>query len=251
MTPLTYALWAGAYLVGSVPFGLLIARFLAPGGPIDIRRHGSGNIGATNVWRVLGPRLGLLCFALDFLKGLVPTLVGGLLLGAVNNPGASAELLLGWLGVATACILGHLFPVWLRFKGGKGVATSFGAMLGVFPVLTIAVLGSAVVWGLSARLTRMVGISSCLAAIALPLFVLAQRWAPASWRQAIAGEEAGAAAPVLWPYLLLSALLAALVISKHRGNIARTIAGTERRIGQRETVGTSAQGADSSRKPAA
>jgi glycerol-3-phosphate acyltransferase PlsY len=223
LLPLLIAL---AYLLGSIPFGLLIAR--AKG--VDIRQHGSGNIGATNVWRVLGPRLGLLCFALDFLKGFVPALAAGFILHTINNPAATPQELLGWLSVPVACIAGHLFPVWLKFKGGKGVATSFGAMLGVFPVLTLAVLGALVVWLISAKLTKMVGISSCFAAIALPTCVWLQHFVPASWRSALAGAEEQ---PTLWPYLVVTFPLAALVIVKHRANIARTIAGTEIRIGQR------------------
>lgn len=214
-----------AYLAGSIPFGVLIARFLGPtdpatGRPVDLRSRGSGNIGATNVWRVLGWKLGLLCFVLDVLKGLVPTIAAGLALDTLNNPSPPTSSLLVWLGVAVACILGHLYPVWLGFKGGKGVATSLGALAGVFPVLTLAVSGAVVVWCVSARLTRMVGISSCLAALALPVLVWAQSLVPAWWR-----------APVLWPYLAATIPLALLVIYKHRANIARTIAGTENRIG--------------------
>lgn len=225
----------GGYLAGSVPFGVLIARTLGPidpqtGRPIDLRRHGSGNIGATNVWRVLGWKLGLLCFVLDVLKGLLPVLGAGVLLGTLNAQSPPVERLLLWLSVAVACILGHLFPVWLRFKGGKGVATSLGALAGVFPVLTIAVVGAAVVWVISARLTRMVGISSCLAAFALPLFVGAQAWLPESVRASFGARNGGPL--LLWPYLAATIPLALLVIYKHRANIARTIAGTENRIGR-------------------
>ena len=213
-----------AYLVGSIPFGLLIARRKG----VDIRAHGSGNIGATNVWRVLGARLGALCFLLDVLKGLIPTIAAGVVLGTINNPAAAPSQVLGWLAVPVAAIFGHLFPVWLRFKGGKGVATGFGAMLGVFPVLSAAVLGALFVWLISAKLTRMVGISSCLAAAALPLLVWAQSLVPAAWRESASGSGID---PVLWPYLAIAVPLAAVVIIKHRGNIARTLAGTERRIG--------------------
>lgn len=221
------AIIALSYLAGSVPFGLLLARMRG----VDIRAHGSGNIGATNVWRVLGWKLGLTCFLLDVAKGLAPTLLTGLWLGTINNPAATPERTLLWLAAPVCAILGHLFPVWLRFKGGKGVATGLGAMLGVFPVLTFAAVGAFIVWIVSAKLTRMVGISSCFAAVALPLLVLAQRWVPESWRAAIAGEAHGHATPVLWPYLAVTVPLALVVIVKHRANIARTLAGTENRIG--------------------
>ncbi|MBX3385832.1 MAG: glycerol-3-phosphate 1-O-acyltransferase PlsY [Phycisphaeraceae bacterium] len=223
------AIIALSYLAGSVPFGLLLARIRG----VDIRAHGSGNIGATNVWRVLGWRLGLTCFVLDVLKGLAPALIAGAWLGVINNPAAEPGRVLVWLAAPVSAIAGHLFPIWLRFKGGKGVATGLGAMLGVFPVLSIAAVGALAVWIVSAKLTRMVGISSCFAAIALPLIVLAQRWVPASWRAMVAGDAHGHASPALWPYLAVTIPLALVVIIKHRANIARTLAGTENRIGAR------------------
>jgi acyl phosphate:glycerol-3-phosphate acyltransferase len=220
-----------AYLAGSVPFGLLIAR--AKG--VDIRDHGSGNIGATNVWRVLGKGPGLTCFVLDFLKGLLPTIAFGMLVAqpaALRESPLNHTIILWWLAVAACAILGHMFPVWLKFKGGKGVATSFGALVGVFPVLSIAALGALIVWLISAKLTRMVGVSSCLAALAMPILVLFEL--PAARALKIALAHTGAApdaSTVAWPYLTISTLLAALVIYKHRANIARTIAGTETKIG--------------------
>lgn len=222
-----------SYLAGSVPFGLLIAR--AKG--IDIRTHGSGNIGATNVWRVLGKGPGLTCFILDFAKGLGPTLAFGLLVVNPSSPIAAplpAQTILWWLGVAACAILGHMFPVWLKFKGGKGVATSFGALVGVFPVLTIAAVGALVVWLVSAKLTKMVGVSSCLAALAMPIFVIFEM--PIARALGTQLQHTGVpkeAQTVAWPYLSVTILLAGLVIFKHRANIARTIAGTERKIGDR------------------
>jgi glycerol-3-phosphate acyltransferase PlsY len=218
------AWWAGAYLVGSVPIGFLLARSKG----VDIRKHGSGNIGAANVWRVLGRRLGALCFALDVLKGLLPVLAAGIVNGA-TAPLPEPPLALCWMGVAAAAILGHMFPVWLRFKGGKGVATGFGALLGVWPLMTAAAGGALIAWLISARLTRYVGVSSCLAAITMPLWV----WIGGTW---LVGKP-DAKFQILWPYLLVSVLLAAMVIYKHRGNIRRTLEGTERRIGQREPPG--------------
>ncbi|MBX3403268.1 MAG: glycerol-3-phosphate 1-O-acyltransferase PlsY [Phycisphaeraceae bacterium] len=217
-----------AYLIGSVPFGLILAHLRG----VDIRAHGSGNIGATNVGRVLGRKWGALCFALDLLKGLLPTLAAGWFLGLVRFDGAepaatsvSAGALLVWLGAMSATVVGHMFPVWLRFKGGKGVATGFGALLGVWPVLTAAALGALLVWLVCVKLTRMVGISSVLAALSLPVFVLVQ--AP------IARALGRVDPPPVWPFALVACALAAVVVIKHRTNIARTLAGTEHRVGRR------------------
>lgn len=218
-----------AYLAGSIPFGFLIAH--ARG--IDIRKHGSGNIGATNVGRVLGRKWGGICFGLDVLKGLLPTLFAGWWLGLVKFDGgeigaASIATLFIWLGAMAATVVGHMFPVWLGFKGGKGVATGFGALLGVWPVLTIAGVGALFVWLTCVRMTRMVGISSVLAALFLPVFVFAQPWVA----QAIGGEGRVDQPPV-WPFGAVACVLSAVVVIKHRTNIARTLAGTEPRIGRK------------------
>ncbi len=202
---------AGAYLIGSIPFGFLIARSRG----IDIREHGSGNIGATNVGRVLGKRLGLTCFALDVLKGLLPAFGAGVIMGLLTDASAAREQAWWWLLVSSMSIAGHMFPVWLRFKGGKGVATGLGAMLGVFPVLTIAGAGAALAWIACVKMTRMVGISSCIAAIVLAIATAVQ----------LPFGRAGLA------HVVVTAAMAALVIYKHRGNIARTLDGTEPKLG--------------------
>jgi glycerol-3-phosphate acyltransferase PlsY len=215
-----------AYLAGSIPFGFIIARMRG----IDIRKHGSGNIGATNVGRVLGRKWGGLCFGLDVLKGLLPTLCAGWWLGLVRFDGgpvtgASTATLFIWLGAMAATVVGHMFPVWLGFKGGKGVATGFGALLGVWPVLTLAAIGALLVWLGSVKLCRMVGISSVLAALCLPVFVFVQPWIAAAMNRA---EH-----PPIWPFGAVACVLAAVVVIKHRTNIARTLAGTEPRIGRK------------------
>lgn len=215
-----------AYLAGSIPFGFIIARMRG----IDIRKHGSGNIGATNVGRVLGRKWGGVCFGLDVLKGLLPTLFAGWWLGLVRFDGgtvtgASTATLFIWLGVMAATVVGHMFPVWLGFRGGKGVATGFGALLGVWPVLTLAAIGALLVWLGSVKLCRMVGISSVLAALCLPVFVFVQPW--------IAAAMGRAEHPPIWPFGAVACVLAAVVVIKHRANIARTLAGTEPRIGQK------------------
>lgn len=232
------------YLLGSVPVGFLIAR--ARG--VDIRRHGSGNIGATNVWRVMGWRTGALCFALDMLKGLVPTLMATALAtrGFTRMPAPTfkdldaALLNLGPLMVGGAAMLGHIFPVWLKFKGGKGVATGFGALLGVWPVMTVAMIGALLVWLIATRITRMVGISSVIAAAMAPVLVLfapsiamyLRLFPPQSVHPGrnAAGIDDGV---LVWQYVVLTAVLAGVVIYRHRSNIARTFRGTEPKIGGR------------------
>jgi glycerol-3-phosphate acyltransferase PlsY len=130
-----------------------------------------------------------------------------------------------WLGAMSATVIGHMFPVWLGFKGGKGVATGFGALLGVWPVLTAAALGALLVWLVSVKVTRMVGISSVLAALSLPVLVLVQ--APLGAAVGL-GER-----PPVWPFASVACVLAVVVVVKHRANIARTLAGTEHRVGRR------------------
>jgi glycerol-3-phosphate acyltransferase PlsY len=233
-----------AYLLGSIPTGLLIAR--ARG--VDIRKHGSGNIGATNVWRVMGWRVGLTCFALDMLKGFVPSLMASAFatrgFSAMPPPTLlqvdAALLNLGPLVVGGAAMIGHVFPVWLKFKGGKGVATGFGALLGVWPVVTVAMVGALAMWLITTRITRMVGVSSVIAAMMTPVLVIV---APtiAMWLRLFprAGVHPGRNAAgmgdgvLVWPYVLLTAALAAVVVLRHRGNIVRSLKGTEPKIGLR------------------
>src|SRR2546423_1229128 len=121
-----------AYFIGSVPFGLMVG--LARG--IDVRKGGSGNIGASNVGRLLGRRWFAVVFTLDFLKGLVPALVAAIFVHRSGHPPQLLDCVL-WLLVAFATIVGHMFSLFLRFKGGKGVATSAGVLFGVFPYFTI------------------------------------------------------------------------------------------------------------------
>lgn len=209
------------FLVGTIPTGLVIARSRG----IDIRQHGSGNIGATNVARVLGKRLGLLCFVIDLLKGLVPTVGAGIAGGALGRSDLPVGLAWAWLLAMAMPILGHMFSPWVSFKGGKGVATGLGCLLGVFPQLTFAALGALAVWIVAVAVWRYVGLASCLAALTLPGLAAATAWAR--------GGPQGPVAPSAWPFLVTTSLLAALVIVKHRGNLARTWKGTESKIGQR------------------
>ncbi len=209
-----------AYLVGAIPFGVLIAR--AKG--VDIRQHGSKNTGATNVGRVLGFRFFLLCFALDMLKGLAPTLGAGLVMGVAGARDVEPTDAWLWLAVAAAAVLGHMFSPFLAFKGGKGVATGLGALMGVFPVLTLAAGAAALVWALVFALSRIVSLASIAAAAALPL-------AAAGVLLTREGASPAAAAP----FLAVSAALALLVVVRHRANIRRLLRGEEPRVGGRRS----------------
>lgn len=208
------------FVCGSIPFGLWIAR--ARG--VDIRAHGSGNIGATNVWRVLGRGPGMLCFALDVLKGLVPSLGAGVLLGTIGDGAAPESSVWLHMGTGVAAILGHMFTPLAGFKGGKGVATAFGAMLGVWPVMTVAVVVALGAWIVVFRVGRMVGIASVIAAVVVPLGVVGLGVVDESlrWRA---------------PHLAVAMGLAAMVVWKHRGNIRRTLAGTEPRFEKKPKPG--------------
>src|SRR3954468_10529929 len=163
-----------AYFIGSIPFGLLMGRMKG----IDIRQHGSGNIGATNVWRVLGRKWGLPTFLLDLGKGLVAVLIAKCL---AQQWGVVVQLphdhtrtdfinpSIPGIAAAMAVILGHNFPIWLKFKGGKGVATSLGVLFGLMPVASTLTF---LTWVVVVKITRYVSLASIIAALSLPLWVL-------------------------------------------------------------------------------
>src|SRR4051794_3656381 len=212
-----------AYLLGSVPFGLLVGK--AKG--IDVRTAGSGNIGATNVGRLLGVRFFALVFVLDLLKGLLPMLAAGMVIGfnaAHVTPVAADQAItyLLWLGVGFAAIFGHMFSMFLGFKGGKGVATSAGVVLGLFPYYTLPGVVALAVWGLVFARSRMVSLASIVAAIVFPLaylgFALGLHWNP------LADQL---------PLLCFALLMGAMIVYRHRSNIARLRAGTEFRFSAR------------------
>jgi glycerol-3-phosphate acyltransferase PlsY len=199
-----------AYLVGSIPFGLVVARAVKG---IDIRKAGSGNVGATNVGRVIGWRWGLLVFLFDALKGfapvyaLAPVVAGSFALG-LRPASDTLQILCG-----VAAILGHTFPVWLGFKGGKGVATGFGVAMGFAPLATAVAL---VTWIVVVAFTRYVSVASMAAALALPAaFMVMHR-----------GDAFGRFRAVT-AVLLFAGML---VILRHRQNIRRLLKGEENRI---------------------
>lgn len=189
-----------SYLLGTIPNGLMIARAVKG---IDIREHGSRNIGATNVFRVVGKKWGILVFVLDSLKGFAAVYLPSIFL---QNPGT--EILAG-LGVTA--IMGHTFPVWLGFKGGKGVATSLGVFIGVAPLPTLVTFGF---WCLIFAITHIISISSLSAACFFPLsIIIFRRQDPA------------------FPWLLgISLLLGAFIFYTHRSNIGRLLRKEEKKL---------------------
>ena len=206
-----------AYLLGAVPFGLLLGKSKG----VDIRQLGSGNIGATNLGRALGRKWGLLCFFLDVAKGLVPVLLAGSYLRdhLTESNGTFTQIgQFAWLLTGSAAIAGHMFPIYLRSWGGKGVATSLGVLLGVWPYFTFSVVFSLAIWLVVWGGWRYVSLASISAAAGFPLGFLLLILQLERWEFAR-----------LWPLFVFSCLIAALVIVRHRGNIARLLAGTENR----------------------
>jgi glycerol-3-phosphate acyltransferase PlsY len=192
------------YLVGSLPFGLLVARLTSG---VDIRKQGSGNIGATNVARVLGAKYGAIVLVLDCLKGAIPTAVLPILL---VTPDASGRLHLAVLtGVAT--ILGHMFSFWIGFRGGKGVATALGVALVLSPWATAAAFA---VFVATCTLSRFVSLSSMLAAC---VFCGTEMWLlwPAPFSEST------------WSLALFGTAVPLLIMIRHRSNISRLVQGTE------------------------
>ncbi len=184
-----------SYLVGAVPFGLLLSRSSG----VDIRTRGSCNIGATNVARLLGKKMGILTLLLDISKGFLPMFVTALVIG--EGPGRN--LVVGLSGAAT--VLGHMYPVYLGFKGGKGVATGLGVFLYLAP---LSVLFSLLLFIVAVALSGFVSLGSLLASAAIPLwqFFLGE----ASWK------------------ILLSTFIGIMIWFKHIPNIKRLFAGTEK-----------------------
>jgi len=196
---------AGSYLLGSIPFGYLAGRIAG----IDIRRAGSGNVGATNVVRVIGKPYGYTVFALDFLKGFAAVKVSTMLAKSAPPDWGSREIF--EIVAAVSSILGHSYPPWLKFKGGKGVATSGGALFALMPVAGLVGLA---VWILIFWLTRYVSVASVTAAVVLPIVILLIS----------CGTESAI------PIFYFSVCVAAVVIWRHRSNISRLKRGTEPRF---------------------
>jgi glycerol-3-phosphate acyltransferase PlsY len=196
----------GSYLLGSIPFGYLAGQLAGA----DIRQAGSGNIGATNVVRVLGKGYGYPVFALDVLKGFAAVKISMLMAAGQPLEWNSPEIF-GILA-AISSVLGHLYPPWLKFKGGKGVATSAGALLALTPVATLI---GVVIWIIVFWLTRYVSLASITAALVLPIVILVVR-----------SHDQNNGKPLVYS----SVCVAAVVIWRHRSNLSRLMRGTEPRF---------------------
>ena len=198
-----------SYLLGSIPFGYLAGRMAG----IDIRNCGSGNVGATNVIRTLGKGYGYPVFALDFLKGLGAVKMSILIATRMQLEWNPPEMF--GIVAAISSVLGHSFSLWLRFKGGKGVATSGGALFGLAPV---AALVGVAIWIVTFWLTRYVSVASIVAAAALPFVILITTWLSRTTGKLL---------------FYSSVCLAAVVIWRHRSNLSRLIHGTEPRFNRK------------------
>jgi acyl phosphate:glycerol-3-phosphate acyltransferase len=196
-----------SYFIGSVPWGFIFAR--ARG--IDIRDKGSGNIGAANAARVMGRKWGYLVFLCDFLKGFLSVKLGQLIAGFFGVDPVLAGVL-----AAAASVIGHDFPIWLRFKGGKGIATLAGVVLGLFSPLVCVLFG--VVWVVVFLLARYTSLASICAVIALPIAA------------ALIADKNAAGFQLLIGFCVFMTLLA---LWKHRSNIVRLLNGTENRFGKK------------------
>jgi len=187
-----------SYFIGAIPTGVVLARAFSGK---DIRQEGSGNIGATNVTRVLGKKLGALTLVGDLLKGFLPVWVGSYLVSSLN-----VVCLMG-----CAAFLGHLFPVYLKFKGGKGVATALGVFLYLSPIV---ILVEIIVFVFVVGIWRYVSLGSLIAAASMPLLLV------------IIGSPK--------PVVLLSMAFALLIFIKHKANIQRLLNGTENKFGTKK-----------------
>ena len=194
------------YFLGSFPPGYFAGRLAG----VDVRQHGSGNIGATNVLRVLGKKWGYPVFAIDAFKGFAAVRIAFWLVRFWPD----AKPYIEYIGILTAfaCVAGHSFPVWLGFKGGKGVATTAGALVGLLPLAVPAVL---VVWIVVFETSRYVSLASVIAAISLPIIVgLFAHWKYVD----------------TWALIYFSFLIMLLVLWRHRSNLSRLLNGTEQRF---------------------
>jgi len=238
-----WSLPIAAYLIGSIPFGVLIARSRG----IDITKHGSGNVGATNVFRVVGKGLGILCLLLDFLKGFLPVVVAtnlmriqgetppvplSFLWGLTDEFPVHEQLAVHSVQVITAlaAILGHNYSLFLKGKGGKGIATSAGVLMALMPVVLLVMT---LVFAATFYISGYVSLGSVFAGLSLPVLRhLGDRILP------LGGDRSQ---PTLWesgtwnkPLFVFSIVACALAIWRHRTNLKRIVAGTEDRLTRRK-----------------
>lgn len=216
-----------AFLCGSIPFGLLIARSKG----INIREHGSGNIGATNVLRVIGKKYGISCLFLDALKGFIPVVIA---ISLIHFEGMKNPMILKSLSVYSrdfpmltaqifqvitglCAVLGHNYSPWVCFKGGKGIATSAGVLIALMPAAIVILI---IVWLLVFLTTRYVSLASIIAAVVLPLVTLWGSWFHGKIQDGTWNK----------PLLTFTIIIAMLAVWAHRGNITRLRNGTEHRF---------------------
>jgi glycerol-3-phosphate acyltransferase PlsY len=198
-----------SFLAGGIPFGYLVGRLVLHD---DIRRHGSGNIGATNVWRVLGWRYGALVLLLDAIKGLLPTACSEIALRSLEIQPPPWLMVLSGL----SAIAGHMFPIWLRFRGGKGVATALGVVLVIAPKSAALSLGAFLLVFVPSRMVSLSSITAATVYAASHLIL----------------QGASAWTPARLPATLFALIVPALIIWRHRSNIGRILNGTEPRLGR-------------------
>ena len=197
---MVWTIWlAGAYLAGAIPFGFLIGKMRG----VDVRTVGSKNIGATNVYRTVGKKWGFLAFFCDFLKGFVPVVLAQRFGGDVQLP----------LAVGLMTVVGHMFTCVMQFKGGKGIATGFGMLVGLLPWLVLTAFG---IWVVTVWLSHYISLGSCLAAVFLAVAVWFPWLGSTGWRNL--------------PLSIVVTLVALVAIYKHKANIRRLIDGCENRI---------------------
>lgn len=218
MSDILHYLWLPfGYFVGAIPFGLLAGKMKG----IDIREHGSGNIGATNTLRTLGKPIGLTVFVLDFLKGTTPVLLARIF---SHEAGPGNGLIPVLTGVFT--VLGHTFPIWLKFKGGKGIATSGGAAMALAPMTVLIGIG---LWLVFFYATKYVSIASLVAALTLPSSQFIQRLIDGEWKANM-------------PVLILMTIFWLLATWRHKSNIKALLNGTESRFTKKKKDAPAAAG---------
>lgn len=193
------ALAIGSYLLGSIPFGFIVAKKLKG---IDIRDHGSGNIGATNIMRVIGPVPAAAVFIADILKGFIPVMAAKIWIQPPSD--------LFIIGCGVIAIIGHTLSVFLNFKGGKGVATGLGVIIGLNPLIAAIAFG---IWIVVLAISRYVSLASMVASLSVPIMMMYLQSS--------------------WTFTIFTAIIAIYIIIKHRENIVRIINGNESKIGEK------------------
>ena len=206
-----------SYFIGSISFARLIAKMHGK----DLRQVGSGNLGATNLSRACGKKWAYLCFGLDVLKGFAPSFTARIILISASETPATLAL---WLAVGTAAILGHIFPFYLKFKGGKGVATSFGVVLGIWPYYAVPGIICFGLWAVIVLTWRYISLGSIIAATVFPLIMIILTAVLENWRF-----------DTVWPLIVSAVILCLLVIFLHRANIKRLLEGTENKVLQKNS----------------